>query len=291
MATLVSQSEQKFVEVGVEQNIRNDGRSRLDSRPISIDSEQIPQAFGSSKVALCQRMDGGGLTDVLVVIKGEVVAPHSDHPGEGFIDVSVNCSSSLYANTSDRRNICEELTSDLSFALQRMLSSFPLDSLCVMKGRFCWRLYADVFISNDDGNLLDVASYALWIALNRTKLPRLKAVAAQAGFQDDFFLDSEPTSTITLKVDQVPIFITFNHIGNHFIIDATKHEENCRTGLVSIAVNPSGNFCGTYQDGRVTCNQQALIELMGHAQSSAFALFHGLEAAREEGTNKSTPTI
>jgi exosome complex component RRP42 len=274
----LSNAELKFVEFGVQQNIRNDGRARFDHRPISIETcEEVPQAYGSGRVTLCKEMEGmNGLTDVMVVIKGEVVTPDSDHPNEGFIEASVNCSSSLYADVSDRRSKVEEVTSELTCALTRMAKSFPLESLCVMKGRFCWRLFIDVLVITDDGNLLDVSTHAMWIALNKTKLPRLKAVAAQAGFKDDFFLDSNPTPSVSLSVEALPVIVTFSRIGNKFILDATSHEEKCRSGQVSIAVNSVGNICGVFQDGTVTCSQVELMNLMNQAHATSLGVFSGL---------------
>lgn len=276
----LSNAEQSFVEIGVQQNIRNDGRACLDYRPISIEcSEEIPQAYGSGRITLCKDMEqGDGLSDVLVVIKGEVVSPNTDKTGEGFVDISVNCSSSLYGDASDRRNKCEETTTELTCALSRMISSsFDFESLLIMKGRFCWRLFIDVLILEDDGNLLDLTTHATWVALNKTKLPRLKAVAAQAGFKDDFFLDSNPTPSTSLKnIDQLPIIVTFSSIGNKFVIDTTAHEEKSRSGYVSIGVNIKGDICGVFQDGEVTCSSFQLSTLMNHAHSIALSMFKGL---------------
>ena len=61
-ATLLSAAEKEYIEQGVEQDIRNDGRGRLDYRPIEVQLGLIAQASGSARLRL-------GKTDVVVGVK------------------------------------------------------------------------------------------------------------------------------------------------------------------------------------------------------------------------------
>ena len=73
LRTSFSAAERSFVELGVAQNVRNDGRERLDYRPLSIDSGVLPQTYGSSRVTIGKGIVGGnGGTDVIAAIKAEV---------------------------------------------------------------------------------------------------------------------------------------------------------------------------------------------------------------------------
>lgn len=62
MAALISQAEQEYIQQGVEADIRNDGRQRLDYRPIELELGVVAQASGSARLKL-------GKTDVIVGVK------------------------------------------------------------------------------------------------------------------------------------------------------------------------------------------------------------------------------
>jgi exosome complex component RRP42 len=82
----ITQSEINFLRQGVEQDLRADGRGRLDYRAVTMESGVLAQSNGSSRVVL-----GNGDTDLLASIKVEVGEPTLEAPRSGRIDVSVEC--------------------------------------------------------------------------------------------------------------------------------------------------------------------------------------------------------
>lgn len=63
----ISPSEVDFIIKGIDNDIRSDGRGRLDYRPLYLETGVLPHANGSAR---CQLGDG---TDVLVGVKAETM--------------------------------------------------------------------------------------------------------------------------------------------------------------------------------------------------------------------------
>jgi exosome complex component RRP42 len=78
----ISSTERKFIQNGVAQNIRNDGRERLDFRAFTLETGVVPQASGSCRLHI-------DTTDVLVGVKVELGEPELQTPALGKVIVSV----------------------------------------------------------------------------------------------------------------------------------------------------------------------------------------------------------
>lgn len=72
----------RFIQEGIAQNVRMDGRGRLDYRPFSLETRLVAQANGSARLVLSD-------TDVLVGVKAELAEPDAATPAAGRIHVSV----------------------------------------------------------------------------------------------------------------------------------------------------------------------------------------------------------
>ncbi len=79
----ISSTERKYISNGIEQNIRNDGRERLDYRAFTLETNCIPQANGSCRLHIES-------TDVLVGVKVELGEPDFNTPNSGKIIASVD---------------------------------------------------------------------------------------------------------------------------------------------------------------------------------------------------------
>lgn len=123
---------------------------------------------------------------------------------------------------------------------------------------------------------------AVWVALQQCRLPKLTGVQAQAGFADDFCLDSTAEAATPLAVSHLPLGLSFVELGGRFVLDATKHEEACSGCRVAVAVNCSGQFCGVVQaGGLVALKPPQLDALFAAALAAAPSLFAGLQQAIE----------
>lgn len=121
---------------------------------------------------------------------------------------------------------------------------------------------------------------AVWVALQQCRVPKLTGVQAQAGFADDFHLDSSAEASQPLAVDHLPIGLSFVELGGNFVLDATQHEESCSGGRVAVAINRSGQYCGVVQGGGlVALRPHQLEQLFAAALAAAPSIFGGLDEA------------
>ena len=79
--SLISPSEVDFILKGVDENIRADGRGRLDYRQVVLETGVISQASGSAR---CRLGEG---TDVLVGVKIEIGAIEIDGNDEQVVEI------------------------------------------------------------------------------------------------------------------------------------------------------------------------------------------------------------
>ncbi len=225
----VSASERAYCREGVSLGIREDGRTPADHRPITVELGVLQNANGSAHLCI------GSHTDVIAGVKAQITEPPAANPGNGIVDVSIECAPSLFVDMHSRR---EDVNSELDNAVKQILhAALPLSSLCVMPGRFAWHIYIDVIVLAVDGNILEAVSCAIWAALVDTRLPLLVPVRAEAGFKDDFSLETGDGSEVKLATNNLPIYVTLARIGDKYIVDATQHEEACSTSRVQFAVD------------------------------------------------------
>jgi hypothetical protein len=75
----LSTAERQFLIDGVELNVRNDGRSRLDFRHFTVETGLVTTANGSARLKLDN-------TDVMVGVRVDLAEPELDRPNEGAAD-------------------------------------------------------------------------------------------------------------------------------------------------------------------------------------------------------------
>ncbi len=81
---LISKSEKVFISQGILEDLRADGRGRLDYRPVQFSVNVIPQAIGSARL----KMGYGG--DYIVAIRAEISRPDPETPEIGSISCSID---------------------------------------------------------------------------------------------------------------------------------------------------------------------------------------------------------
>ncbi|RDY07918.1 Exosome complex exonuclease RRP42, partial [Mucuna pruriens] len=180
----LSLGEKHFIQGGIAQDLRCDGRKRLTYRPISVETGVIPQANGSARVRM-------GATDVIASVKAELGKPSLSQPDKGKVSIYIDCSSTAepafevayfiayLPSLCVVKSSCvlgrggDELAAELSNALQRCLlggksgagAGIDLSSLIVVEGKICWDLYIDGLVVSSDGNLLDALGAAIKVQL------------------------------------------------------------------------------------------------------------------------------
>ncbi|XP_048434182.1 exosome complex component RRP42-like isoform X2 [Pyrus x bretschneideri] len=190
----LSIGEKYFIQGGIAQDIRSNGRKRLTPRPINVKTGVISQANGSARVRM-------GATDVIASVKAELGRPTALQPDKGKVFINVDCSPTAAPMFEGRGG--EELSAELSVALRCCLlggksgsgAGIDLSSLVVVEGKICWDLYIDGLVVSSDGNLLDALGAAIKekklmfpkAALSETGIPRVNVAAGASGSKANSF--------------------------------------------------------------------------------------------------------
>ncbi|XP_010262414.1 PREDICTED: exosome complex component RRP42 [Nelumbo nucifera] len=272
----LSIGEKHFIQGGIAQDIRTDGRKRLTYRPISVETGVIPQANGSARVRM-------GATDVIASVKAELGKPTPLQPDKGKVAIYVDCSP-VAAPMFERRG-GEELATELSVALQKCLlggksgagAGIDLSSLMVIEGKICWDLYIDCLVISSDGNLLDTLGAAIKAALSNTGVPKVHVAMGPSGdeqpevdISDEEFLQFDTTG--------VPVIVTLTKIGRHYIVDATSEEESQMSSAVSISVNRHGHICGLTKRGGSGLDPSVILDMVSVAKHVSEQLINKLDS-------------
>ncbi|XP_062107195.1 uncharacterized protein LOC133818369 [Humulus lupulus] len=284
----LSLGEKHFIQGGIAQDLRCDGRKRLTYRPIYVETGVIPQANGSARV----RMGG---TDVIASVKAELGRPSQLQPDKGKVAINVDCSSTAAPVFEGRGG--EELSTELSVALQCCLlggksgSGAGIDpsSLLVVEGKICWDLYIDGLVVSSDGNLLDALGAAIKAALSNTGIPRVQVASGASGDDDQPEVDISDEEFMQFDTSGVPVIVTLTKVGKHYIVDATAEEESQMSSAVSISVNRKGHVCGLTKRGGAGLDPSVILDMISVARHVSDQLLNKLdseiaaaEAAEEE---------
>ncbi|EGC37720.1 hypothetical protein DICPUDRAFT_29826 [Dictyostelium purpureum] len=251
----ISPSEVTFIQQGVENNIRSDGRNRVDYRNFSLETGEIIHANGSARVKLSD-------TEVLVGVKAEIthIQPKELTNTLQTFDTSkrlvfsVNCCPSASPEFEGKGS--EFLNIELGKQLERLYkfifnkSNYHGNDNClsIVSGKYYWTLYIDAIVLDSDGNLFDALSIATRAALYNTRLPRVKAI--QGEYEEiTFEVSDDPEDTLSLSIENAPICVTLTKIGTQFVIDSTLQEELCMDARLTVGINSHSNICSIQKGG------------------------------------------
>ena len=212
---------EKRIKEYLAQGKRFDGRKPEDFRDIKIEIGISKNAEGSARVKL-------GKTDVIVGVKLGAGEPYPDSPGKGNLMTTTE----LLPLSSPRFELGPPKINSIELArvIDRMVreSKFiDLEKLCIKKGEKVWTVFLDIYSINDDGNLLDAAGLGAVLALKNAKMPKYDT-------KNDKILHGELSSKNVPLGKNVPLSITLYKIGDHFIVDPTKEEEDICEARVTI---------------------------------------------------------
>lgn len=272
----LSVGEKHFIQGGIAQDLRSDGRKRLTYRPIYVETGVIAQANGSARVKL-------GATEVIASVKAELGRPSSSQPDKGKVSIYIDCSPTAAPTFEGRGG--EELSTELSAALQRCLlggksgagAAIDLSSLLIVEGKICWDLYIDGLVVSADGNLLDALGAAIKAALSNTGLPKVD-VAAVASFDEQPEVDVSDQEFLQFDTSGVPVIVTLTKVGRHYIVDATSEEESQMSSAVSVSVNRQGHVCGLTKRGGAGLDPSVILDMISVAKHVGEQLINKLDS-------------
>lgn len=215
---------------------RFDGRTPFQFRDIVIEPKASKNAEGSVKVKL-------GKTEVVVGVKMGLSTPYPDSPNEGTMMVT----SELLPLSSPRFEYgppkfpAIELARVVDRAI-RESKFIQFDKLCIKEGEKVWTVFIDIYTLNDDGNLQDAASIGALAALKNAKIPKYDE-------ENEKVLYGEWTEENLPVAKELPISMTFHKIGDNFIVDPTREEEDVSQSRLT--VGSTAGMISSMQKGNI----------------------------------------
>eukprot|EP00310_Coccolithus_braarudii_P017146 CAMPEP_0183336166 /NCGR_PEP_ID=MMETSP0164_2-20130417/4231_1 /TAXON_ID=221442 /ORGANISM="Coccolithus pelagicus ssp braarudi, Strain PLY182g" /LENGTH=350 /DNA_ID=CAMNT_0025505639 /DNA_START=11 /DNA_END=1062 /DNA_ORIENTATION=- len=271
---MASAAEVEYTLRGVTQDMRDDGRGRLDFRSISIDVGLFPQCAGSARVQL-------GSNDVLVGVVAELDEPDAATPSAGRVTVTVSLGPSEIS-LSSFGGADGGGTQWLEEALAPLYShsSIPsaLDALCIVKHVQCWHLRVHAQLLQCDGCPLDAISLGVKAALQHTRIPKTSVGPAAGGVaggaagtaggaaQLDLDLDENLDESIPFEAAGLPAYVTLATVGSHLVADISAKEMPAVGASLSLAINVAGDVCGIRMAGDFGVNVLLLADMLQTAR-------------------------
>eukprot|EP01100_Stratorugosa_tubuloviscum_P012161 TRINITY_DN5631_c0_g1_i1.p1 TRINITY_DN5631_c0_g1~~TRINITY_DN5631_c0_g1_i1.p1 ORF type:complete len:307 (-),score=131.54 TRINITY_DN5631_c0_g1_i1:114-1034(-) len=260
LITSLSLAEQKYVREGIFSNLRNDGRQRLDFRPLQLETGILDQANGSARLKL-------GSTDILVGVKAQISTPNEETPNLGSIFYYVETFSSAAKEFNVTKKTGTSEDNELNQVIERILGqSFIINrEKLKLQGSNCWVLYVDILVLGNDGNILDSIILAIRAAIHNTKIPNVHFEAGIVAGDYEIVISGDPNDYWTLSIDTIPVLITISKIGKFMIVDANKEEEQCADVQICIAVNSNQSVTSIHKLGKGGLLPSSLQEMIAIA--------------------------
>lgn len=208
------------IKKSLEEGKRFDGRKPEEFREIKIEYNVSDKAEGSARVLL-------GKTEVIVGIKMDVGTPYPDSQNKGNLIVSAEILPLSSPRIESGKPGFDSI--EMGRVIDRGLREsgfFDFEKLCIKEGEKVWNVYVDMYTINDDGNLLDAAGIAAVAALRNAKIPEYDLENEKINYEK---------STIPLPLNEkFPITISLHKIGNKFLVDPNREEEDASQTRVII---------------------------------------------------------
>jgi len=278
MALLLSASERKFIGKGIEQDVRNDGRQRMDHRYFDLKTNVVLNANGSARLKLDH-------TDVLVAVKVGIEECSVSAPDVGRVECSVDCAPSASLRFEGRG--ADTLNVQLTTGLERMLRrAIDVKSLCIVPKLQCWVVYVDATVLDSSGSLADAVSMAAYAALNTTTIPSIEVVKGDQSAETIIEVSDDPFETTPLVLHHVPITVSLTKVGSCFVVDASAEEEACKSAGVTFTVDAEGMITSTSKSGTGGISPAMLMEMMKVASKSGVALIKRIDQVIERNEKR-----
>jgi len=254
MSSLVTRVRLKQIEQFIEKGKRLDDRGLLDTREIKIEQGLIERAEGSARVFL-------GQTEILVGVKVETGEPFPDTPNEGVM--TVNAELVPIASPDYEAGPPNEDSIELARVVDRGIresKAVDNEKLCIEPGKKVFVVFVDVYVLNQDGNLIDASAIAAMAALLNTKMPNYEVKDGEVKLKQGY---------TPLPVKNHPVTVTIGKINNKLIVDPGLEEEQVMDSRISMAIDDEGHICAVQKGGSSYFTPQQILEASKIAQEKA----------------------
>ncbi len=207
----------------ISQGKRFDGRGLTEMRDVQVQIGISQNAEGSCSLKV-------GKTEVFVGVKLAISEPYPDNPDEGSLSTTLELAPMADEDFEMGPPKIEAI--EMARVVDRGIreSGFiDFKKLCIEEGKKCWQISLDIYAINNDGNLFDVASLASIIALANAKIPVYNKETERVEHK----LSEE---SLPLNNDAMSFNLTLYKVGEKFLIDPTREEEEIAEYRLAVAI-------------------------------------------------------
>ncbi|HID05110.1 MAG TPA: exosome complex protein Rrp42 [Aigarchaeota archaeon] len=193
------------------QEKRLDGRRPDELRPITITTNVIEKADGSSLVKM-------GGTKILTGIKVELGTPYPDRPNEGVF--TINAELLPLASASFEPGPPDEHAIELARVVDRCIresKAIDLEKLVITEGEKVYMLYIDIYVLDYDGNYFDPALISAVTAVATCNVPRYE-------LRNGKYEKTGETFRVSMKT--IPASVMMGVVKDKILVDPTPIEES-----------------------------------------------------------------
>ena len=219
--SIVSEIKRDHIHKLIADGRRVDGRAWDQFREISIQTNVVETAEGSSRVKI-------GNTEVIVGVKMSVGEPFSDTPNKGVL--STNAELIPMASPNFESGPPDENSIELARVVDRGIREsqmIDLEKLCIEPGKKVWINFVDIYVLDFDGNLFDACSLGAVAAIRSAIVP-----AAANGLGEDY----------PMPVTCTPVSVTAVQIENSILVDPTLDEEKVAAARLTVTTDDNGDL-------------------------------------------------
>ncbi|CAD2102037.1 exosome complex component RRP42, putative [Plasmodium vinckei brucechwatti] len=269
----------KYIEEGINSNIRVDGRTLLTYRTIEINKNILVSADGSSSVMNEEN-------NVICGIKLSLLPPDQNSADEGFVNLQIDCPASVASNRIKKEHL--QIMTSIIYDLC-IKNNIDKKKLCVLPSKFVWGIDINVMVLNGGGGLLDIISIAIYVALNDMNIPVVKApkkIDELNMFHNtkskEYELEIVENEKLPFPCDNIPICISIGEINNKYIYDMSKIEEELVENVFVVAVTSSGKCVAFHKLYGISMEISSILNMSENSVQISQNLFKKINEAIEK---------
>ena len=158
--------------------------------------------------------------------------------------------------------------------------AMDLNELIIVPKQFCWKIFIDIEVYENCGNVLDMAMVGVIVALRTTRLPITTPLKNFDQEEKDFDIDDDPTRFRRLSCMGIPLGVSINCVEGTIFVDANREEELCADASLLVLVNRRKEVV-TVQNVKGRLNPDMLLGSIQVASTSSEQLFSLMEEVIE----------
>jgi exosome complex component RRP42 len=220
---VISTIERKYIINNLKKEERIDGRGLWDYREFKIEADTISSAEGSADVSL-------GDTRIITGLKYDIGTPFPDLPNEGVCTIMAELlpiASPLFeSGPPDEQSI--ELARVVDRGI-RHADCIQTKKLCIKEEEAVYILFADMYVLNHGGNLIDCGGVSVLATLISSQIPEGKMTDNGVEWTGNYIMGD-------MIVNELPLVLTFAKIEDMIFVDPNLAEELVSDGRMSISV-------------------------------------------------------